>query len=77
MQLLKSLGLILGTMAVFVVFGLLPFLTAWAVVAGLYLFSRLSDKAVFFAGWSWPQFLVTVGFGLGIPYALLLFTAGF
>jgi hypothetical protein len=77
MKILKSAGLILGTMAVFVVVGLLPFLVVWAVVLGLYFFSRLSERAVFFVGWSWPQFLVTVGFGLALPYAILLLTAGF
>ena len=77
MKLLKSIGLILGATAVFVVVGLLAFLVVWAVVLGLYIYSRLSEKAVFFASWSWPQFLVTIGFGLSMLYAILLFTAGF
>jgi len=77
MKLLKSIGLILGTMAVSVVVGLLAFFVIWAVVLALFFYSRLSERALYFADWSWPQFLVTVGFGLSIPYVLLLFTAGF
>jgi len=77
MKLLKSIGLILGTMAVLVVVGLPAFFVIWAVVLALYFYSRLSERALYFADWSWPQFLVTVGFGLSIPYVLLLFTAGF
>jgi len=77
MKLLKSIGLILGTMAVAVIVGLLAFFVIWAVVLALFFYSRLSERALYFADWSWPQFLVTVGFGLSIPYVLLLFTAGF
>jgi len=77
MKPLKSIGLILGTILVFVVGGLLAFFVIWAVVLGLYLFSRLSKRAVFFANWSWPHFLVTIGLGLSVPYLILLFTAGF
>ena len=60
-----------------VVGGLLMFFVIWAVVIGLYFYSRLSERAVFFANWSWPQFLLTIGFGLSVPYLFLLFTAGF
>ena len=77
MKLIKSIGLILGAMAVMVVGGLLMFFVIWAVVIGLYFYSRLSERAVFFANWSWPQFLLTIGFGLSVPYLFLLFTAGF
>lgn len=77
MKLLKSTGLIVGGMTVMVVVGLLPFLVFWAVVLGLYFYSRLSEEAFLFADWSWLQLLVTVGFGLAIPYLILLLTAGF
>ena len=77
MKLLKSIGLILGAIAVFVVVGLLAFFVIWVVVLGLYFYSRVSRKAVFFSDWSWSQFLATIGFGLTVPYAILLFTAGF
>ena len=77
MKLLKSIGLILGAMAVMVVAGLPAFFVIWAITFALFSYSRLSEKASYFADWSWPQFLVTVGFGLSIPYILLLSTAGF
>lgn len=77
MKLLKSIGLIFGTMAVLVIGGLSAFFVVWAAVLALYFYSRLSERALYFADWSWPQFLVTIGFGLSIPYVLLLFTAGF
>jgi hypothetical protein len=77
MKLLKSIALISGAMAVVVVVGLLAFFVFWAVVVALFLYSRLSKRAVFFADWSWFQILTTVGFGLGIPYVYLLVTAGF
>lgn len=60
-----------------VVLGLLALLVFWVAVFGLFLYSRLSESAVYFADWSWPQILVTIGFGLGIPYVFLLVTAGF
>ena len=77
LKLLKSIGLILGAMVVMVVVGLLAFLVLWVAVLGLFFYSRLSERAVFSAKWSWPQFLVTIGFGLGVPYVFLLSTAGF
>jgi hypothetical protein len=77
MKFLQSIGLILGAMAVLVVAGLSAFVVVWAVVLGLYFYSRLSERAVFYANWSWPQFLVTIGFGLSVPYVILLFAAGF
>ena len=76
-KVVQSMGLMLGAVAVFMVAGLPVFLIVWAVVLGLFLFSRLSRKAAVFASWSWPQFLATIGFGLGLPYAILLVTAGF
>lgn len=76
-KLIESIGLALGAMGVLVVAGLSYFLFIWMVAAGLFLFSRLSKKAQFFSDWSWPQFLVTAGCGLGIPYVLLLLSAGF
>jgi hypothetical protein len=77
MKLLKSIALISGAMAVMVVVGLLAFLVIWVAVFGLYIYSRLSKRAVLFADWSWFQILMTIGFGLGIPYVILLVTAGF
>ena len=77
MKLLKSMALISGAMAIVVVVGLLAFLVFWAAVVALFLYSRLSKRAVIFADWSWFQILTTVGFGLGIPYVYLLVTAGF
>lgn len=77
MKLPKSIGLILGAIVVFMVAGIPAFLVVWVVAIGLYLYSRLSAEAAVFADWSWPQFLATIGFGLGIPYAFLLFSAGF
>lgn len=77
MKLLKSIALIFGAMAVMVVVGLPAFFGFWAVVLGLYLYSRLSKSAALFANWSWFEFLVTISLGLGIPYVVLLVTAGF
>ena len=77
MRILKSTALIFGATAVMVVGGLPVFFVFWMVVLGLYSYSRLSKSAVLFADWSWLQFLVTIGFGLGIPYVVLLVTAGF
>ena len=77
MKFLKSTGLILGGVAVFVVGGLLAFFVIWAVVLGLFLYSRLSERAEYFADWSWPHFVMTIGLGLGVPYLILLVTAGF
>ena len=77
MKLLKSICLILGAMGALVVAGLLAFYVIWITVTGLFLISRLSEITGFFTEWSWPQFLVTIGFGLGIPYIYLLLSAGF
>ena len=77
MKFLKSIGLILGSVAVFVVGGLLAIFVTWAVVLSLFLYSRLSERAEYFANWSWPHFLMTIGLGLSVPYLILLFTAGF
>lgn len=60
-----------------VVGGLPAFFVFWIVVLGLFIYSRLSKNVVLFADWSWFQVLVTIGFGLGIPYGVLLVTAGF
>ena len=77
MKLLKSIALIFGAMAVMVVVGLPALFVFWAVVLGLYIHSKQSKSAVLFADWSWFQFLVTIGLGLGMPYVVLLVTAGF
>ncbi|MBT8083348.1 MAG: hypothetical protein KJO56_13060 [Gammaproteobacteria bacterium] len=76
-RLLKSTGLVLVPMAALMVFGLPAFGLIWIVVIGLFVYSRFSRKSVFFTSWSWPHFLLTVGLGVGIPYALLLLSAGF
>lgn len=60
-----------------VILGLFALLVFWVAVLGLFSYSRLSESAVYFTDWSWFQLLVTVGFGLGIPYVFLLVTAGF
>lgn len=77
MKLLKSTGLVLAPMAALIVLGLHAFLAIWIVVIGLFVFSRLSQEAVLFTEWSWSQFLLTIGLGVGIPYVLLLLTSGF
>jgi len=64
-------------MAIFVLAGLPACFVFWAIALSIYLYSQKSEKAIFFSDWSWPQFLATLGFGLVIPYAILLFTAGF
>ena len=77
MEILKSASLVLGTTLVLVIVGLPAFIAIWIVVLGLFGYSRVSTGAVVFSDWSWPRFLVTLGFGLGVPYALLLSLAGF
>lgn len=77
MKLLKSIGLMLGAMGALVVAGLLAFYVIWITVIALFLISRLSKRTGFFTEWSWPQFLVTIACGLGIPYIYLLLSAGF
>lgn len=76
-KLLHSVALILGATAVMVVGGLFAFFVIWVVVLGLFLYSRLSETAVLFSDWSWLQMLMTIGLGLGVPYVILLATAGF
>jgi len=77
MKVLQSIGLIAGTIAVMMVIGLLANVLLWLALFGLFAYSRLSGRTVVFSDWSWPQFLVTAGFGLGIAYGFLLLTAGF
>ena len=77
MKVLQSIGLIAGTIAVMMVIGLSAYVLLWLVLFGLFAYSRLSGGTVVFSDWSWPQFLVTVGFGQGIAYGFLLLTAGF
>jgi len=77
MNLLKSAVLVIGPMCVLVVFGLIAFLAIWIAVIGLFLLSRLTKGATFFAEWSWSQFLLTIGLGVAIPYVLLLMSSGF
>lgn len=64
-------------MAVMVVGGLFAFLVIWVVVLGIFFYSRLSETAVLFSDWSWLQMSMTIGLGLGVPYVILLATAGF
>jgi len=73
----KTIGLIVGSIAVFVVAGLTFLLAIWIVLSGLFLASRFSNRVAFFTEWSWFQFLATVGSALGIPYLALLLSAGF
>lgn len=77
MKLLESTGLLLAPMAALIVLGLHAFLAIWIVVIGLFVFSRLSQAAVLFTEWSWSQFLLTIGLGVGTPFVLLLLTSGF
>ena len=77
MKILKSIALILVAMGAGLVFSLLAFLVIWIVIAGLFLFSRLSERARVFVEWSWLHFLLTIGLGVGIPYVLLILSAGF
>ena len=74
---LQSIGLVLVPMAALIVLGLPAFGLIWIVVIGLFAYSRLSKGPVLFTSWSWSRFLLTVGLGVGIPYALLLMSAGF
>ena len=77
MKVLKATGLIVGAMAILVVAGLQYFLLTWLVLIGLFLTSRLSKAVVFFTEWSWPQFLATIGCGVGFPYLILLLSVDF
>ena len=77
MKRLKAVGLIVGTVGVFVVAGLIAFLMIWAALSGLFLISRFSERVFLFAGWSWPQFLATIAAAFGIPYVFLLLSPGF
>ena len=76
-KLLKSTGLVLGSLAMLIVFGLPAVGAMWLVVIGFFLYSRLSKGPVLFTSWSWFHFLLTLGLGVGIPFALLLMSAGF
>ncbi len=78
-KLLKSLGLIAGTILALVIGfpGIQVCLLAWVVLSVLFLVSRFSKRARFFTDWSWPLFLVTIGSALGIPYVFLVLSAGF
>ena len=76
-KILRSTGLVLLAMATLVVFGLAAFGFVWLAVIGLFVISRFSQRLVFFRGWSWPHFLLTIGIGVGVPYALLILSAGF
>ncbi len=60
-----------------VVVGLPAFFATWLAVLGLFLYSRLAERAVIFSDWSWFRILMTIGLGLGVPYVILLATAGF
>ena len=75
-KLVKSTGLVLAPTAMLVVLGFPAFGLVWLVVIGLFIQSRLSQSPLFFTDWSWAHFLLTIGFGLGLPYALLLLSAG-
>lgn len=77
MELYRAIALILGAMGALLVFSLFTFLAIWLVMLGLFLFSRVSKCVGFFVDWSWLQFLATIACGVGIPYIILILTAGF
>ena len=77
MKIIKAIGLVLGTLGAYVIAGPFICIVIWVTMFGLFMTSRFSQRAIFFSEWSWPQFLVTVGFGLGMPYIWLLLGAGF
>jgi hypothetical protein len=77
MKLLKSIGLILGTLGIFVIVGAIKCLVFWIVLFVLFIISRFSKRVILFTEWSWPQFLVTIGCALGLPYIWLILSAGF
>lgn len=76
-KLLKSFGLILGTMGVWVIAGVFACIVIWIILTGLFLASRLSKRASVFAELSWTHFSLTIGGALGIIYFVLLLSAGF
>jgi len=78
-KLLKSIGLILGTIGALVIGfpGVRTCIGAWMILSGIFLISRLSKRVYFFTEWSWLQFLVTIGSALMIPYMFLLLSPGF
>ena len=77
MKLLKSIGLILGTLGAFVIAGAFICIAIWVAIFVLFMLSRFSKKAILFTEWSWPQFLVTIVSALGIPYIWLILGTGF
>ena len=77
MKLFKSIGLILGTLGAFVIAGATICIVIWIAIFALFMISRFSKRVIIFTEWSWPQFLVTIGSALGIPYIWLLLSAGF
>ena len=77
MKLFKSIGLILGTLGAFVIAGATICIVIWVAIFGLFMISRFSKRVIIFSEWSWPQFLVTIGSALGMPYIWLLLSAGF
>lgn len=79
MKLLKSAGLISGTIVALVTGfpGLMFCVVTWIILSGLFLISRFAKSACCFTDWSWFQFLVTIGGALGIPYVALLLSPGF
>jgi hypothetical protein len=78
-EFLKSIGLILGTIGALLVGfpGVMTCIVVWVILSGLFLISRFSKRVYFFAEWSWPRFLLTIGSALGIPYLFLLLSPGF
>jgi hypothetical protein len=76
-KLLKSIGLILGTMVALLISGIFTCILIWIILSGLFLVSRFSTDPGFFTEWTWPHFLVTIVCALGIPFAWLLLSAGF
>lgn len=76
-KLLKSLGLILGTLGAWVIAGVFACIVIWMILIGLFSISRFSKRAKVFAEWSWIHFSLTIASALGIPYVFLLLSPGF
>jgi hypothetical protein len=74
---LQTVGLIIGTLAVFIVAGLSAFLAVWMGLTGLFLLSRLAERPPFFRRWSWPRYLASIGAAFGCVYLTVLLSAGF
>jgi len=68
---------ILGAFGVLIIAGLFAFMFIWILATGLFVWSRFSSGAIPWKRWTFPQFLVTFAIGVGVPYILLVASAGF